>query len=80
MNIIDNRKKECEFQKLRIGDYFMKGNNLYVTIENTVIEEDVCDCYDDADVKNALNLENGLLGCFKDLDIVEPVDVEITVS
>ena len=80
MNIIDNRKRGCEFRCLRIGDYFMKENNLYVAIENTVIEEDACDCYDDADVKNALNLENGLLVRFKDFDIVEPVDVEITVS
>ena len=80
MNIVDNRKRGCEFQKLRIGDCFMKGNDLYIAIEDAVIEEDACDCYDDANVKNALNLENGLLVRFNDLDIVELVDVEITVS
>ena len=58
----------------------MKGNDLYIDIEDAVIEEDVCDTYDDADVNNALNLRNGFLVRFNALDIVEPVDVEITVS
>jgi hypothetical protein len=75
--ITDNRKKLCEFGELFIGDYFMYGDCLYVVTENTVSKENVCD----KDVKNALNLGgNGLLACFHNEDLVEPVDIQITIS
>ena len=80
MNIIDNRKRGCEFRCLRVGDYFMVENNLYLTIDDVVAEDNVCDDYEDSDIMNAVNLTNGFLGYFNGFDIVEPVDVEITVS
>lgn len=80
MNIVDNRKKGCEFRCLQVGDYFMVKNNLYLTIDNVVVEDNVCDDYEDSDIMNAINLANGFLVSFKNFEIVEPVDIEITVS
>ena len=80
MNIIDNRKNKCEFVDLNLGDCFMHGGILYLAIDDIVLEEDCCDAYEESDVKNAVNLKNGLLEHFNGQDKVERVNAQITIS
>ena len=80
ITIKDNRKKSSIFGDLTIGEYFMYNNCLYISTENAVPEENVCDNYDEKDVTTALNLERGYLERIDMKELVEPVDVEITVS
>lgn len=79
MVIKDNRKQSRRFRELNIGECFMYGGCLYVVTEDTVLEENVCDNYDDSDVVNALNLESGFLERFDIEVLVAPVNAEITI-
>jgi hypothetical protein len=80
VTIEDNRHIEHTFGGLYIGDCFMHEGELYMITEDAIEEENVSDDYYESDVMNALNLNNGFLKRFNDGDLVELVDVTITIS